>query len=60
MLFCQLAQAKSLREITQGLQCCEGRLQHLGVQSAPKRSGKGGKGVGEHIRTFYPAIPFTH
>lgn len=38
MLFCQLAQAKSLREITQGLQCCEGRLQHLGVKAAPKRS----------------------
>lgn len=38
MLFCQLAQAKSLREITQGLQCCEGRLQHLGVKQAPKRS----------------------
>jgi hypothetical protein len=38
MLFCQLAQAKSLREITQGLQCCEGKLQHLGVKQAPKRS----------------------
>jgi len=29
MLFCQLAQAKSLREITQGLRSCEGKLQHL-------------------------------
>lgn len=29
MLFCQLAQAKSLREVVQGLLCCEGRLQHL-------------------------------
>ncbi len=38
MLFCQMAQAKSLREITQGLQCCEGRLSHLGVNTAPKRS----------------------
>lgn len=38
MLFCQLAQAKSLREITQGLLCCEGKLQHLGMQAAPKRS----------------------
>ena len=38
MLFCQLAQAKSLREIVQGLLCCEGRLQHLGVRAAPKRS----------------------
>ncbi|MEK7755393.1 MAG: DUF4372 domain-containing protein [Acidobacteriota bacterium] len=31
MLFCQMAQAKSLREIVQGLQSCEGKLQHLGV-----------------------------
>jgi len=30
MLFCQLAQAKSLREIVQGLQSCEGWLRHLG------------------------------
>lgn len=29
MLFCQLAQAKSLREITQGLRSCEGKLRHL-------------------------------
>jgi len=38
MLFCQLAQAKSIREIVQGLLCCEGKLQHLGVKAAPKRS----------------------
>jgi hypothetical protein len=38
MLFCQLAQAQSLREITQGLQSCEGKLNHLGVMSPPKRS----------------------
>lgn len=38
MLFCQLAQAKSLREIVQGLQSCEGRLQHLGVNASPKRA----------------------
>jgi hypothetical protein len=38
MLFCQLAQAKSLREIVQGLCCCEGKLQHLGLEEAPKRS----------------------
>lgn len=38
MLFCQLAQAKSLREITQGLQSCEGKLRHLGVPVSPKRS----------------------
>jgi hypothetical protein len=38
MLFCQLAQAKSLREIVGGLQCCEGKLRHLGVEEAPARS----------------------
>ena len=38
MMFCQLAQAKSLREITDGLACCEGKLNHLGLQEGPKRS----------------------
>jgi hypothetical protein len=38
MLFCHLGQAKSLREITGGLAACEGKLRHLGVQDAPKRS----------------------
>ena len=38
MLFCQLAQAKSLREINTGLRSCEGKLHHLGMKSAPKRS----------------------
>jgi len=38
MLFCQMAQAKSLREIVQGLQSCEGKLRHLGVEQHPKRS----------------------
>jgi hypothetical protein len=38
MSFCQLAQAKSLREIEEGLACCEGRLRHLGVDNAPARS----------------------
>jgi len=33
MLFCQLAQAKSRREITQGLRSCEGKRVHLGVPS---------------------------
>jgi hypothetical protein len=36
--FCQLAQAKSLREIEEGLACCEGRLRHLGIEEAPARS----------------------
>lgn len=38
MSFCQLAQAKSLREIVEGLACCEGRLRHLGLEEAPARS----------------------
>jgi hypothetical protein len=38
MLFCQLAQARSLREISDGLKCCEGKLQHLGLAQEPKRS----------------------
>ena len=38
MLFCQLAQAKSLREICDGLSCCMGKLRHLGLKAAPKKS----------------------
>ncbi len=38
MLFCQLGQAHSLREICNGLQSCLGRLRHLGIKEAPKRS----------------------
>jgi hypothetical protein len=38
MLFCQLGQANSLREITGGLATCLGKLRHLGVDSAPHRS----------------------
>src|SRR5246500_2452970 len=38
MMFCQLAQAKSLREIVDGLACCEGKLRHLGLENGPKRS----------------------
>lgn len=38
MLFCQLGHAQSLREITGGLACCEGKLRHLGVDEPPKRS----------------------
>jgi hypothetical protein len=38
MLFCQLAQARSLREICDGLKCCEGKLKHLGLEEDPKRS----------------------
>ena len=38
MVFCQLGQAHSLREICGGLATCLGKLKHLGVDSAPKRS----------------------
>src|SRR6266487_5081328 len=38
MIFCQLAQAQSLREITNGLRCCVGKLNHLDRKEAPKRS----------------------
>ena len=40
MLFCQLAQAHSLREIRDGLSCCLDKLAHLGMRDAPKRSTK--------------------
>jgi len=38
MLFCPLAQAKSLREICGGLACCLGKLKHLGMRAAPNKS----------------------
>jgi hypothetical protein len=38
MLFCQLGRADSLREICNGLGCCLGRLVHLGIAKAPRRS----------------------
>ena len=38
MLFSQLAHADSLREICNGLACCEGKLVHLGIRDTPRRS----------------------
>jgi Domain of unknown function (DUF4372)/Transposase DDE domain len=39
MLFCQLGQARSLREISDGLRSCEGKLKHLGlISNQPRRS----------------------
>jgi hypothetical protein len=38
MLFCQLGRAHTLREICGGLASCEGKLKHLGVDDAPKKS----------------------
>lgn len=37
MMFCQMADAQSLREISGGLSSCEGRLEQFGIK-APKRS----------------------
>src|SRR5882757_1064311 len=38
MMFCHLGGARSLREIIGGLAASEGKLKHLGVDRAPKRS----------------------
>jgi len=38
MLFCQVAQAKSLREICGGIACCMGKMKHLGMKKAPNKS----------------------
>jgi hypothetical protein len=38
MLFCHLGQARSLREICNGLAASEGKLKHLGIPTAPSRS----------------------
>jgi hypothetical protein len=38
MFFCQLGQARSLREICGGLASCLGKLKHLGIEDAPSRS----------------------
>ncbi len=38
MLFCQVAQLKSLREVCMGLASCEAPLKHLGLSATPKKS----------------------
>lgn len=38
MLFCQLAKAHSLRDISNGLRCCLGKLKHIGMKKAPAKS----------------------
>ncbi|MGD9578623.1 MAG: IS4 family transposase [Syntrophorhabdus sp.] len=38
MIFCQLGQAHSLREICGGLATCLGKVKHLGIKDAPSRS----------------------
>ena len=37
-IFSRIARAGSLREITNGLQCCNGNVKHLGIKSAPNLS----------------------
>lgn len=38
MLFCQLAQAKTLREICAGLACCMGKMRYPDMKRAPNKS----------------------
>ncbi|MCX8000059.1 MAG: DUF4372 domain-containing protein, partial [Leptospiraceae bacterium] len=38
MIYCHLGRAKSLREISYGLQSCRGKINHLGLRQAPKKS----------------------
>jgi len=38
MIFCQLAMAKSLREICDGLRSCAGKIAHLGMLRLPTKS----------------------
>ena len=38
MLFCQLGRTQTLREVCGGLASVEGKLRHLGLDDAPKRS----------------------
>ena len=38
MLFCQLGRAHTLREVCGGLASVEGKLRHLGLEDAPKKS----------------------
>lgn len=38
LLFCQFGRAHSLREISDGMRTCEGKLSHLGVKKAPART----------------------
>lgn len=64
MSFCQLAQAKALREIEEGLACCEGRLRHLGIEKAPARStlsyANGVRPAALFEQVFYPVLARSH
>lgn len=60
MLFCQLAHADSLREICNGLGCCLGKLVHLGIANAPKKStlsyANGHRPAALYEELFYTAL----
>lgn len=38
MLFCQFAKSQSVRDISNGLRCATGNLNHLGIRKAPSKS----------------------
>ena len=38
MLFCQLGKARSLSDISNGMRGCLGKVVHLGMSKAPKKS----------------------
>lgn len=38
MIYCHLGRARSLREISYGLQSCLGKINHLGLRQAPRKS----------------------
>jgi len=52
MMFCQLAQAKSLREIVDGLACCEGKLVWRPHQNVPRCPTLTAVGPGNCLKRF--------
>ena len=38
MLYASFSKCKTIRELSTGLMACEGKLKHLGLKQAPKRS----------------------
>lgn len=56
MLFCQLGQAHSLREICGGLATCLGKVKHLGIKDAPSRSTQRAQTRQLYEKTFYQLL----
>ena len=56
MVFCQLAQANSLREICGGLKICGGKLNHLGVGETPSKSNLSYSNARRDYRIFEQAF----